>query len=103
MAPRITTGSSTRARPARVKSGARHDRREQRAAVKPDVRHRAGGVGAVLRNEIAAKINPVRQYVSEKPVRSALAGGGIAVILVLGVVLGRRWRGVARFREMMAL
>lgn len=84
MVSRIMTGSNARNRSGRAQSSALREFREQATAVRKDARHLAASAGAVA----SEKIDPIRQYVSDKPLQSLLIASGVG--LVLGFLL--RWR-----------
>ncbi len=62
--------------------------REQAAVVTRNARHVAARARAVARRGMREHVDPIREYLAEKPLRSLLIGGGIG--LVLGFFLGRR-------------
>ncbi len=86
----MSSGTMTRSRvprqPVRTRRPSRvRDVRGRAAAI---TRHVAARIRTVMRKEKREHIEPVREYLAEKPLRSLLIGGGIG--LVLGFVLARR-------------
>jgi ElaB/YqjD/DUF883 family membrane-anchored ribosome-binding protein len=79
MASETMTGSNARNRSARLHSGAMKEFRERAAVVKRDARDLAATVGTAARQQL----DPVRQYIAEKPLQSLLIAGGIGLLLGL--------------------
>ena len=77
MLSRNVTGTNARRRSGRTTSGAMQDFRAQASAVKKDARHLAESAGTLA----SAELDPIRQYVAEKPVQSLLIAGGIGLLL----------------------
>ena len=77
-------GSNARNRSARLGSSAMRDFREQAAVVKRDARDLAATVGTAARQQL----DPIRQYITGKPLQSLLIAGGIG--LLLGLLRSRR-------------
>ncbi len=77
MASQTTTGSNARNRSAHMHSGAMKEFREQAAVIKRDARDLAATVGTAARRQL----DPIREYIVEKPLQSLLIAAGIGLFL----------------------
>ena len=82
----MSTTSTTRARNQtnRLHSSAMRTLRRQAATMKHDASNLAATAGEVAREQL----DPVRDYVNNKPVQALLLAGGVG--LVLGLIFRRR-------------